>query len=288
MAASDLCSLGAAKLWLNIQDTNSDQILSSLITAASRMIYSYLSRPSMIPQTWTDRTDGAGAQNGRLFLKNWPVISVTSLLNGTTLIPAATPPSTTSGYPNGYLLDPWDGVPPGTQQYLNIYGVRSFWPGPQSITTTYVAGYQVTGESWVVPSGTNPEITVNQPYGPWASDGGVIYAPIGSASGIAFTRVPTGTAIVQGQYALDVSTGSYDFSSADIGATVLITYGFVPQDIVQACVEIVAEAFSYKGRIGARSKSLGGQETMSWDLAGMNNRTKLILNPYMRVIPFWS
>ena len=47
-----------------------------------------------------------------------------------------------------------------------------------------------------------------------------------------------------------------------------LSYGFVPQDLAQAATELAAERFRASERVGLRSKSLGGQETISYDLSG--------------------
>lgn len=51
-----------------------------------------------------------------------------------------------------------------------------------------------------------------------------------------------------GQY--NVSAGVYTFSAADVGAAVLISYGFIPAAINNACIEWVAERYRYRTRVG--------------------------------------
>ena len=46
---------------------------------------------------------------------------------------------------------------------------------------------------------------------------------------------------------------------------VSLSYGYVPQDIAQAALELAAERFRAAERIGLRSKSVGGQETIGYD-----------------------
>ena len=52
---------------------------------------------------------------------------------------------------------------------------------------------------------------------------------------------------------------------ADAGAAVSLSYGYVPQDLAQAALELAAERFRAAEHIGVRSKSLGGQETIAFD-----------------------
>ena len=125
--------------------------------------------------------------------------------------------------------------------------------------------------------------TALQPKGIWAADNGVKYA----LTGIALTSV-TG-APGQGEYALDANVqGGYIFSAADAGAALLIDYSYVPFDLEQACIEWVSERYSYRSRIGLRSKSLAAQETVTYNLAGVPDFIAAILMPYTSVLPVLS
>ena len=84
-----------------------------------------------------------------------------------------------------------------------------------------------------------------------------------------------------GQYT--VSAGAYGFSAADAGQSVSISYGYVPQDIAQAALELAAERFRAAERIGLRSKSVGGQETIAYDMSAMSAPIQAMLQPYKRV-----
>jgi hypothetical protein len=85
-----------------------------------------------------------------------------------------------------------------------------------------------------------------------------------------------------GQYA--VSAGTYTVSVADAGQSVSISYGYVPQDIAQAALELAAERFRAAERIGLRSKSIGGQETIAYDTSAMSAPIQAMLQPYKRTI----
>ena len=126
------------------------------------------------------------------------------------------------------------------------------------MVVTYTAGYLNAPESTVIPA--NPySYVVQAPLGPWSADEGVSF----SSSGVALTPV-TGTPAT-GQYALPADKpGTYLFAAADTGKSVIISYSFTPADMYQAVIELAAERFTYKGRIGQRSKSLGGQETIAF------------------------
>jgi hypothetical protein len=257
MPLNDLCSLADVKLWLGRTDTNSDSLLAGLITRASRDINSYLQRPLLLPRTVTEIRDGNGGTS--MILKQWPVTSVASVVACERTIP---PASTNSEFGTGYVVEQWDGAPPGRPQALSLRG-HSFPSGAQDIMIVYQSGYQVTAEA---------------PYGSWASDEGVTYA--------------NGTALVQvagvpsvGQYALDTTAGTYDFNAGDDSADVLISYGFVPSDLADACIELVSERFKYSERIGERTHSLGGNETVAFDITRFTPLIAAMLQPYKNLLP---
>jgi hypothetical protein len=281
MAASDLTTLAAVKAWLSITNTNSDALLIPLITAASRLLYGYMGRGAILPQQWTERSDGIGYPQNRIYLRQYPVTSIASLVINNVAIPASPAPAAGStASASGFLLQPWDGTPPGGIQALDLFA-HSIPRGRQNIVVTYVAGYQAVGEAQVVPVNPGPYTIVAasilaQPYGAFTSDQGVAYA-----NGTALTKV-IGVPTI-GQYAF--ASGTYTFAAADQGAAILVSYGFIPQDLAQACIELVAERYKYKDRIGEKSKSLGGQESVSFDLKSITDATKLIIQPYRRVVP---
>jgi hypothetical protein len=104
---------------------------------------------------------------------------------------------------------------------------------------------------------------------------GVVYA----ATGAALSAVPAAPAT--GQYS--IAGGAYAFGAGDAGAAVEISYGFIPQDVAQAALELAAERFRAAERIGLRSKSLGGQETIAYDVSAISAPVLALLQPYRRV-----
>ena len=60
-----------------------------------------------------------------------------------------------------------------------------------------------------------------------------------------------------GQY--NVSGGVYTFAAADAGANVLISYGFIPAAINNACIEWVAERYRYRTRVGQSRRPSAGR-----------------------------
>ena len=267
MSPYDLTTLANVKAWLGLPSppTPSDTTLSPLITAASRAIYAMLSRPSLLRQSYTDivRLEGE-----RVFLNQWPVQSVVSVtLDGLTL-PAVTP----GEYALGYWLSQGDAAPPGRPQAIELSGVRT--ERRRMLIVNYFAGYFVQNEAASVPAAPPFMLSAAAPFGPWAQDIGVAYAGSG-----AVLQAVVGSAAA-GRYSC--SNGVYTFSAADAGATVSLSYSFVPQDLVQAATEFAAERFRASDRIGLRSKSVGGQETIAYDVSAVPSAVVALIAAYKR------
>jgi hypothetical protein len=263
---SNLTSLSATKAWLDVTSTDDEKLLTRLIGAASRAIHAYLQRPNLFQHACNETYDGPGGC--RLMLRQWPVLSVSAVTVDTTSVPA----SSAFGQ-SGYRLEAWDGDTPGSPQCLDLSGYN-FWRGLGNIAVSYTAGYAVENEPWTVP-GRPYQVTVTAPFGSWAVDQGV------TANGVAMTSVTTEPTASQYR----VIDGVYTFAAADTGKNVLISYSFVPADIEQACLELVGERYRTKDRIGEKSKSLGGQETISYSTAAMGDHVKMLLHPYRKVVP---
>jgi hypothetical protein len=260
MAANDLTTLSDVKAWLGRTDTNSDALLASLITRASRQIYSWLQRPLLLPHAVSESREGGRV----LVLREWPVLAISSLTIDGIAIPQAS--SSTSGW----SLDAWNGVPPGRQQTVSL---RDHARSPVHIA--YQSGYQITAEPQIVGGGT---ASVAAPFGAWAADAGVAYE-----NGARLTPVAASPAI--GQYALGLIPGQYVFNAGDDGAALLISYGFVPSDLADACIELVSERYKYSQRIGEKTHSLGGNETVSFDATRLTPLIVSLLAPYRQVSP---
>jgi hypothetical protein len=268
-ASNQLTTLANVKAWAGVTTSNDDTLLTRLVGSASRFILSFLQRPSLFQCAFSDVYDGVG--NRVQILRHWPVLSISSLTIGIQIISAAPSPST--GYGCGYVLDPWDGFPPGRPQALTLRGY-DFYRGLSNVQVTYTAGFAVQNEAQTIP-GTPFQVAVNAPNGNWAVDQGVTYA-----NGTLLTPVSANPA--QGQYS--VAAGVYTFAAADSGQGVLISYSYIPSDIEDACIQLVGERYKYKDRIGQMSKTLGGQETVSFSQKSMPDFVREQLQPYKRVI----
>ena len=271
MSPFDLTNLAALKAWLGLPSApgQNDVTLASLVTAASRSVYAALSRPSLLPRSIDETID---LETSRVTLRHWPVLQVISVTSRGIVVPPDENANPEASF--GYLLEPDDGVPPGRPQALDLFGHR-YRPGRQSLHVSYAAGYAVQNEAQTVPAASPLQLMAFSPYGPWGSDLGVTY----TATGVPLTPVLASPAA--GQYA--VSSGAYTFAAADAGNSVSISYGYVPQDIAQATLELAAERFRAAERIGLKSKSMGGQETIAYDMSAMSEPIQAMLQPYMRV-----
>jgi hypothetical protein len=274
MAASDLATLADVKTWLAGSSgigSSDDALISRLITDVSGAITAYLGRPSLVPRTYMERLDGN--DKTRLFLRHYPVLQVITLLIDTVAVPAAAPAS--APLTKGYLLEAWDGLPPGRPQALDVF--RIFYrKGRQNIVVDYSAGYAVEGEAASVPATPGPyNVTVAAPFGPWASDVGVTY--INGVALVAVAGNPTA-----GEY--NVTNGVYGFAAADAGAAVLVAYGFIPAAINNACIEWVAERYRYRTRVGQSAQTVQGQQTASYSLKDIPDFIRASLDPYRNVV----
>lgn len=127
---SQLCALADVKSYLGITDSNSDAVLTTLISNASTAIESYCNRV-FAQATYTEtRNGGCGP---KLYLMNGPVTAVTSVtVNGQSVPPA---PDAVS---YGFVFD-------SSIVYIRPGGYPGeFYKGIQNVTVVYTAGYATT------------------------------------------------------------------------------------------------------------------------------------------------
>jgi len=279
----NLTTLANVRSWVSSSTDTDNNLLIRLIAEASRMALNYMQRADLGLTTITETISGKNTPKQPL--RCWPVIAVNSLsLNGV-VIPASTGPLV-----YGYALEQVYGSSAGKPQMLGIVGSvygsgggypspygyygqsppiggvslgRPFSVGVNNILVNYTYGYAVQNEAQKIPPTSAYTIAPNAPYGSLSQDLGVSYA-----TGGALTAISSGTPTV-GQYlppnlSGDTPTLVYTFAAADAGKGVLLNYNYVPYDIEQAVIEIVAERYRYKERIGQSSQSLGGQTTTSY------------------------
>lgn len=265
-----LASLSAVRSWLapgsGTLSTDGDPQLRSLISAASATVLNFLNRDTFGPQQVSDIYDGT--RMSFILLRQWPVISVQSIL----LSPATAvlPATVVAGQAptNGFILEP---PPAGNGQQRLLFFGTCLPRGRAAIYATYTAGWQAV-ETLQVTTGTLA------PAQAWVSTVSLVYA----STGVPLVLVATAPTV--GQYAVD-EYGTFTLNAGDNGMLVTLTYGYVPADIVQATIEMIGERYRTRDRIGVSSKSLPNGETVAYMIKGMSDYTRSVLQPYMRVTP---
>lgn len=141
-----------------------------------------------------------------------------------------------------------------------------------NVAVTYTAGYfQV--DTLVVPT-TPFQLAASTLSQPWASALSVSYL-----GGALLTPVVSGPTV--GKYSVSAA-GLYTFAAADAGALVNVSYGCLPADLTQGCIELVAVRYRDRKHIGLKSESLGNQTT-AYDMSEIPATVKLYLQQYKKV-----
>lgn len=274
MSPGDLITLANIRDWLNTGSlplpTSSDALLARLVSSVSLFAKSYLQR-DLKPANYTEVRNGGDTR--QMFVRNRPIISVSSLTIYTTVIAART---TVGGA--GYAFDDSSIYLDACGGYGN--GYSQFPRGVQNISIAYRAGLQ-TSDPVSVPSPV-ASVSVTTLSRPWNSDQGVTYA-----NGTPLTLV-TVSPTVAGTYQVKADTGGtaeYVFATGDAGAGVVISYGYTPEDVVQALVELAGERFKSRGRIGETSQIGGHGITVAFSQKDMGPAIKMLLSSYRNVVP---
>lgn len=273
MGADTLTNLSEVHSWLSITGVNAerDKLLNRLIKSASAFALNYMNRDSLARAVNANQLlDGHG--NPWIVLREYPVISVDSLSVGSRVYSPAsgTPPS------SGFWLDE---VVHNAPQKLSLLGCGTFPRQRMGIMITYTSGYYVSEEAHVLTTDAVDNLipmTTNQFYLAYHK---VTLADVGKTE-LEYVDDPTPGPL---QYWVDPATGTYYFNTAQAGIAVLVSYSYVPSDIVMGVTELVGERYKAKDRIGVNSKSLGGQETVSFNNQSMSHHVREMFNPYRRV-----
>lgn len=272
-----LTTLAAVKEWLELIDTEtSDDQLLRLINAASQFTLNYLNRDTLIPTEFTQNFKGNGKDYA--LLRNWPVLSVSSVGMAGQLITAAT--LGIGGLPSsGYTISD----PRNSQQAVQLYGYNFYYGAPSQVI--YVSGFEASQEVVIskVQAGA-PPADVIVPFTPtnmgqWISPVSVFIDGVLAIQLTSNDPLPS-----TGEYYVD-EWGVYTFSLADVDKTAAVTYAYCPWDLSQGIIELIGEWFKRKDRIGLLSKTLGGQETITFSQKDMSDTIKRAFIPYMNVVP---
>lgn len=267
MNAIDLLSLAQLKAWLSMAPTvtSDDGKLAGIITAVSSDVLRITGRSSFAVQSYSEVRDGTGTPT--MTFKNFPAISVSSLVIDTTTIQASP-----DGVQPGYVFDQYKLEIVGLPPYFSRAGqAQQTWSAPwifragrQNVKFTYSAGYpptSIAGELQTIPATPGPYLVTPNNTGPNYTDGGVKYFSSGNP------LTPVTTAPAAGQYFFNPATGQYLFNSADQGAQILVsyTYGGVPFELTQYLMEWAQIRYLSAKRAGLKSTTSKAGESNSFD-----------------------
>jgi hypothetical protein len=266
----NLTTVANVAQWLNIpagEQANAAPELLRLIQAAGRAIDAWLGR--RLPATaYSETRNGMGGVS--MPTREWPITAVSNV----TVDGIAIPPSG-SATADGYTFD---------RSLIYLRGCNyAFCRGVQNVSFAYIAGHGISNEAQTVPSGG--ALAPFAPLGPWATDMGVTYtdgtplAPVAANPGAGQYVPPAPWSATP--------AGNYRFAAADIGTTVLLSYGFAPAAVEQVCIELVGERYRAKKRIGETTQSVnaGGSVTVGFAQKDLNDAAKAMLAPWRRLAP---
>jgi hypothetical protein len=301
MAANviDLTTVDAVADYLNQPENLDVSLIQGLVTSYSQAILTRTGRGNLSSiKTYSETYSGTGSN--RQQLRNYPILSVTSLVVGTTPIPQSPGPNRA-----GWVIDtagsqaalaiispnwvgnwsaaesPWRGgnwgggnAPPlGNAQYCFVQGVMN-------VAVTYQAGYVLeTLEVDTIPATPGPYTVKVAQAAKFYADQGVTLA-----NGTPLELV-TG-APASGQYS--VTAGTYTFNVAQQGASVNISYqyGGTPFDLAEAVTEWCGDVYRSRQWIGQKSQMQPNVGTTSYATWPMPDRVKSLCDFYrMRFLP---
>jgi hypothetical protein len=237
----DLVALSNLTDDLGIVDNTINRFLKRAITSQSQAVQKYCNNAFVIEgisnllyDSQRHRFGGISRTRSELLqLTRWPLLavnSVTETLDGTTTDTLVAGTDFVIDYANGQLLrldsdtnapKPW----------------RALW-----VSVAYAAGHGTSvAEAHTVPATPYQVKVTNWPT--FGVDLGVTYA-----TGAALTAVATPTAA--GQYSINQATGTYTFSVADSGASIIASYCYnqIPLDIQDAVTRLVLAKYEERGK----------------------------------------
>lgn len=285
MRTGDLTSLASAKAHLGIDptDTSSDTLLAQFVRSQSRTFQTEVRR-DILYKSYVEPRDGNATFSIEPY--QYPVVGVDSVVvDGSTILPQ---PALVAGQapPDGWvvvndrieIVHYPQSIAPYVPDYAAMqYGMSNpastFTRGFGNVVLKYRAGFVIGAEPASVPATPGP-YTV-QTIETYLSDLGVKYA----SSNLPLAKVAS--APIAGQYSVDNNTGIYTFAAADQGVAVLLSYAYVPGDVEQAVIDLVAWRFKERDRIGQRSASIAG-ENISFD-SGLPQSVQMVIERYRRV-----
>jgi uncharacterized phiE125 gp8 family phage protein len=143
------------------------------------------------------------------------------------------------------------------------------WLNRDILSQTYTKTYNGTGGTVLVLS----DYPVTAVSGVWINGNVIPLAPDFSSAGYMFDD-------------FKIVLRGYVFTKGLMNVKVAYAAGYseVPDDIEQACIELVALSYRERDRVGLASKAIAG-ETTSFIIKDMPESVKGILNQYKKVMP---
>ncbi len=127
---ADLTTLANAKQWIGITGSTDDAMLTRLVSASSDYITMWLGRDITL-QTYNSYRDGI--PGNIMVLRNYPVVSVSTVTIDGNVVPAAVYPSVGASPSPGFIFDNYS--------IMLVGGVYAFTRGFQNVYFSYQAGY---------------------------------------------------------------------------------------------------------------------------------------------------
>lgn len=252
--STNLTTLARVKRYLGQPGTNVDALITELIPVASRTIEAYTSRQYPSVSRTGKRLTGSGTDI--LVLPDSPIVTVSALSIGGVAIPES------NGTSGGYLAD-------DTAVNLIAYGKFPMKP-PLQVTCSWVAGYLET-ETDTIPTANTPTLT------PTSGGRAVTAVSVTNVAGLSFTEVANSPVVNQ----FSLSEGVFTFNSSDSGTLVEMEYYYIPSQVEQACVEMIALDLMQRNNVGVKSKTLAN-ETVSFEDRAMTPSVKEMLQPFRK------
>jgi hypothetical protein len=260
---NNLTTLAAVKTYLGIPTTTQDLFISSLIPRASDQVQRYCGQEFPTKSYAGYKLNGTGTD--RIVLPGPPVLSVSAVQIGSTVVTASPDGMTQSGYA---FQDNMLYILPGDYGQANG-GVTRFSKGTNNVMVSWMGGYEAS-ETAFVPTGNSLSPSTG---GSAAVSVGVAY----TGNGVALVQV--GSAPAVGQFTFNA--GVYGFSTADYNKQVTMTYYYVPAAVEQSTIEMVGLKLKQRDNLGIKSKSLAN-ETISYEDKGITPAVASMLAPYVR------
>ena len=279
---TDLCLLADLKSWLNVTDTNSDTILQSAISGYSSAVGAYLSRTLGFNYYAENRR---GTNQRTLFLKNRPVVLVSSVVIDTVSIQAA--PDSLSA---GYAYDDRSVYLQGSPSTLTSAQRLVTYPIPMTFSRSnipncaigYAAGFLLAGQTLVdwASATLYPRLSTLVPTSNNA--GGYLYvASSGGTSGgsrpAVFNQTPGGSTA-------DGSSGLFWLNTGVIPGGATPMPQAVDSGLSQVVMEWIAQRYKSRTHIDQVSTNLNGMVS-GWERGAPPPYVRAILDQYKNVVP---